>query len=82
MPFYKCSHGADPHKCVEPLCRNWNQLAKDDIRSLFGQQSSSLLASRLMRERPDEYRRLRRLAMEQNLIPMETIPVSLRPDED
>jgi hypothetical protein len=29
-----------------------------------------------------EYQRLRRLAMERGLIPMETIPRSLRPDED
>lgn len=69
MPFYKCSHGADPQKCVEPLCRNWNGLQKNDVRSIFGQQSNSALANKLATENYSEYRRLKAIAEAENLIP-------------
>ena len=79
---YQCQHNdATPGKCIVEGCRNWSGLKPTDIESLFGRRSSSLLAAKLQRENPAEYQRLRRIAMEENLIPYEAIPVSLRPDE-
>jgi hypothetical protein len=82
MPFNQCRHNdAYPGKCIVQNCPNWNQLQPDDIRSIFGKDSSSILAARLHRENPQQYRELRQTAMDQNLIPRETIPLSLRPPE-
>jgi len=72
MTFYQCSHGAKPQSCIESSCRNWNGLQKNDVRSIFGQQSSSLLANQLAQKSPAEYARLKKLAQEQNLIPSST----------
>jgi hypothetical protein len=44
-------------------------LQKNDVRSIFGQQSSSALANKLMFERPDEYKRLKAIAEAEHLIP-------------
>jgi hypothetical protein len=79
--FYRCRHDAAPQRCIIENCRNWTGLAPDDIRSIFGKQSSSILAARMARERPSEYARLRLVAMTENLIPTERIPISLRPQE-
>jgi hypothetical protein len=82
MGFNQCKHNdAYPGKCVVQGCNNWNGLEPTDIRSIFGKDSSSVLAARLARDNNSEYRRLRLLAMDQNLIPRETVPVSLRPQE-
>jgi len=82
--FRQCPHSdAHPGKCIVEGCKNWNGLKPDDIRSIFGKDSSPILAQRLYRENPQKYRELRQLAMDQDppLIRRETIPVSLRPQE-
>jgi hypothetical protein len=79
---FQCRHDAHPQKCVHENCPNWNGLQKDDIRSIFGKQSSSVLAARYCAEHGlPAYQALRRTAMEQGLIPMEKIPVSLIPPQ-
>jgi len=61
---------------------NWNGLAPDDIRSIFGKQSSSVLAARYAAEKGlPAYQKLRRAAMDQGLIPKEKRPVSLLPPD-
>ena len=82
MTFLQCRHNdAKPGKCIVEGCPNWNGLQPDDIESIFGRRSSSILAARMQREKPFEYKRLRQIAMERGLIPKETVPVSLRPQE-
>jgi hypothetical protein len=79
---YQCRHDAHPDRCIVESCPNWNKLQPDDIRSIFGKQSSSVLATRFVAEKGlPAYQALKRTAMDQNLIPRETIPVSLRPPE-
>jgi hypothetical protein len=80
---FQCRHDAHPKRCIEENCPNWTGLAKDDIRSLLGPQSSSVLAGRYVKEKGvAAYQALRRTAMLMNppLIPFEKIPASLIPD--
>jgi len=70
-----------PAMCVEPLCRSWNGLQKNDVRSIFGQQSNSALANKLAFENPAEYRRLKAIAEAENLIP-KSQPIRCLQDSD
>ena len=81
---YQCRHDSVPGRCIIPECSHWNGLAQDDIRSILGPQSSSVLASRFVAEKGlAAYQALRRIGMEMNppLIPREKIPVSLLPQD-
>jgi len=82
MPFVQCVHGANPKQCVEPSCRNWNGLQKNDVRSIFGQRSSSQLANKLAFENPAEYKRLKAVAEAENLIPKSQPIRCLQPDDE
>jgi hypothetical protein len=83
MGFNQCKHNdSHPNQCTVQGCNNWNGLEPDAVESIFGRRSNSILAARMQRERPAEYARLRQIAMhEKHLIPMEHLPVSLRPQE-
>jgi hypothetical protein len=79
---YQCRHDAHANKCIVENCPSWNGLQPDDIESIFGKRSSSVLAARFVAEKGlPAYQALRRIAMYKNLIPRETIPVSLRSPE-
>jgi len=82
MGFNQCRHNDSyPNQCTVQGCKNWNGLQPEDIESIFGRRSNSILAQKMARERPAEYARLRLIAQELNLIPVEHVPVSLRPPE-
>jgi len=79
---YQCRHDSIPDRCIFEGCPNWNGLQPDAIESIFGKRSSSVLAARFVAEKGlPAYKALRLLAQEQNLIPRETIPVSLIPPD-
>ena len=75
---YQCLHDAKPDSCIVVDCVNWNHLQPTDIEAIFGKRSSSILAARLAVTNHPEYRRLKLIAMERNLIPTEVVP-QLRP---
>ena len=71
---YQCLHDAKPESCIVVDCVNWNQLQPTDLEAIFGKRSSSILATRLALTDYPEYRRLKLIAMERNLIPTEVVP--------
>jgi hypothetical protein len=71
---YQCNHDARPGCCIEVNCINWNHLQPTDVEAIFGKRSSSILAARLAVTNYPEYRRLKLIAMQLNLIPNEVIP--------
>jgi hypothetical protein len=71
---YQCNHDAKPESCIVVDCMNWNHLQPTDLESIFGKRSSSILATRLaVTDYPD--RRLKLIAMERHLIPVEVVPI-------
>ena len=71
---YQCNHDAKPGFCIDVNCINWNHLQPTDVEAIFGKRSSSILATRLALTDYPEYRRLKLIAMERNLIPTEVVP--------
>jgi hypothetical protein len=80
---YQCQHrDAKPGECFVPECRNFGGLKETDPAAIFGKRSSSYLANRLFTSNPEEYRRLKQIAEDANLIPRTRVPKCLQPDPE